>query len=202
MNLLAVMGSPRKGKSTDTLVDRAIEGALSLNPDLNVTKVVLSERYIHPCKNCLVCRDRKTDDAFSPCTIRDDMDHIYAHVLDSDYLIFGSPLHMGYVTSQMMMFLERICWTFAKPTGKALTLRECPEPRSDKQRRSVTILTNAIVPPLYRILCDDAAPLIKQTVKDSLNAKTVGDLYAGNLEKRGVAFYENKAFQLGAKLVV
>jgi len=29
MNLLAIVGSPRKGKATDTLVDKAIEGVKS-----------------------------------------------------------------------------------------------------------------------------------------------------------------------------
>ena len=36
MNILAVMGSPRKGKSTDTLVDKAIEGVKSKEPDFTV----------------------------------------------------------------------------------------------------------------------------------------------------------------------
>jgi hypothetical protein len=200
MNLLAVMGSPRKGKATDTLVDKAIEGAIHADPNLNVKKIVLADHDIRYCKNCLVCRDRKTDEPFSPCSIRDAMDDIYGDVLASDLLIFGSPLHMGYVTAQMMVFLERICWTFAKPEGKALTLSACPLPRSDKKRKSVTILTNGIVSPIYRKLCDDAAPLIKQTVKDSLNGKTVGDLYAGNIEGRGVDTYFDKAFKLGQKL--
>jgi hypothetical protein len=200
MNLLAVMGSPRRKKSTDTLLDKAIEGAVYSNPDLAVRKIVLADQDIGYCKNCLTCRDRQTDEPFSPCFMRDDMDSIYEDILASDLLIFGTPLHMGYVSSLMMVFLERICWTFAKPEGKALTISACPIPRSGKKRRSVTILTNGIIPPIYRKLCDDAAPLIKGTVKDSLNAKTVGDLYAGNIEGRGVEHYFDKAFKLGRKL--
>jgi multimeric flavodoxin WrbA len=202
MNLLAIMGSPRKGKATDTLVDKAIEGAVHAKSDLKVRKIVLADHNIQCCRNCLACRDRVTREPFSQCSIRDDMDLIYEDVLASDLLVFGSPLHMGYVTSQMMIFLERICWTFAKPEGKALTLSACPIPRSDKKRKSVTILTNGIVPPIYRKLCDDASPFIKQTVKDSLNGKTVGDLYAGNIEGRGVEHYLDKAFNLGRRLAV
>ena len=200
MNLLAVMGSPRKGRATDTLVDKAIEGAVHSNLNLSVKKVVLVDHDIRLCTNCLTCRDRKTDEPFSKCTIRDDMDSIYEDVLASDLLIFGTPLHMGYVTSLMMVFLERICWTFAKPEGRVLTLSSCPIPRSNKKRKSVTILTNGIISPIYRKLCDDASPLIKQTVKDSLNGKTVGDLYAGNIEGRGVDPYFDRAFKLGQKL--
>ena len=200
MNLLAIMGSPRKAKSTDTLVNKAIEGAVSVSLDLVVRKVVLADHDIRYCTNCLTCRDRVTDGPFSPCTIRDDMDSIYKYVLDSDLLIFGTPLHMGYVTSLMLIFLERICWTFAKPEGKILTISACPVPRSNRKRRSVTILTNGIVPPFYRKFCDDASSLIKGTIRDSLNAKTVGDLYAGDIEGRGVDHYHAKAFNLGCKL--
>jgi len=34
-----------------------------------------------------------------------------------------------------------------------------------------------------------------------LNAKTVGDMYAGDIEHRGVDYYLDKAFKLGMKLV-
>jgi hypothetical protein len=172
MNLLAIMGSPRKGKATDTLLDRAVEGAVHSNPGLSVQKVILADHNLRYCTNCLVCRDRQTDER-------------------SDLLILGTPLHMGYVTSLMMVFLERVCWTFAKPEGKVFTISACPIPRSEKKRRSVTILTNGIIPPIYRKFCDGA---------DSLNAKTVGDLYAGNIEARGVEHYLDKAFNLGRKL--
>ena len=200
MNLVAIMGSPRKGKATDILVDKAIEGAIHSNPGLVVNKFALTDYDLKYCTNCLVCRDRQTDEPFSPCSIRDDMDQIYEQLLLSDLLIMGTPLHMGSTTALMMIFLERICWTFAKPEGKVLTISSCPAPRSEKKRRSISILTNSIIPPLYRKFCDSAGPLIRGTVRDSLNAKTVGDLYAGDIEHRGVERYLEKAFQLGRKL--
>jgi len=49
MNLLAVVGSARKGKATDTLVDKAAEGALSANPRCVVNKVHLIDRDIRYC---------------------------------------------------------------------------------------------------------------------------------------------------------
>jgi len=45
-----------------------------------------------------------------------------------------------------------------------------------------------------------ATACIKGIVKDSLNAKTVGDLYAGDIEHRGVEYYFDRAFSLGNKL--
>ena len=200
MNLIAIVGSPRKGKATDTLVDKAIEGAKAMSPDCHVKKINLIDHDIRYCINCLVCRDSQTNEPFAKCSIRDDMDQIRQDVLESDYLIFGTPVHMGYATAVMMTFLERICWTFAKPQGKFFTISECPIPRSNKSRKAIIIITSGIIPPIYRRFCDDATKLIKQTIKDSLNAKTVGDMYAGDIEHRGVEHYFDKAFSLGKRL--
>jgi FMN-dependent NADH-azoreductase len=200
MNLLAVVGSPRKGKATDTLVDKAIAGVTSKAPHGRIKKINLIEHNIQFCTNCLACRDSGTEAAVANCTLHDDMDAIKADLLLSDALIFGTPVHMGYVTAPMMAFLERICWTFAKPEGKFLSIHGCPIPRSNKPRKAIIIITSGIVPPMFRRFCDDATRLIKQTVKDSLNARTVGHMYAGDIEHRGVAYYFDKAFKLGQRL--
>ena len=183
------------------MVDKAIEGVKIQSPECNVKKLHLIDHDIQFCKNCLFCRDSKTDDPVAKCAIRDDMDFIREDVLKSDSLILGTPVHMGYATAIMMTFLERICWTFAKPEGKILTIDGCPVPRSNKKRKAIILVISGIVPPLYRRFCDDATKLIKQTVKDSLNAKTVGDMYAGDIEHRGVDYYLGRAFNLGKKLV-
>lgn len=200
MNILAIVGSPRKGKSTDLLVDKAIEGAKSKAPNCSVKKINLIDYNIQHCRNCLCCRETKTSEPVAGCTIRDDMDHISVDVLNSDALIFGTPVHMGYATGLMMCFLERVCWTFAKPEKSYLVIRGCPLPRSDKKRRSITIVTSGIIPPMYKRFCNQAAPLIKGVIKDSLNAKTVGEMYAGDIEHRGVDRYLDRAFKLGTKL--
>ncbi len=54
--------------------------------------------------------------------------------------------------------------------------------------------------PYARKFCDPATPLIKGAIDDSLNCKTIGSVYAGDVEHRGVAVYEDKAFKLGARL--
>lgn len=201
MNILAIVGSPRKGKATDTLVDKALQGVAAGHPDASVTKVNLAELNILHCKNCLTCRDTDTDAPFSPCIIKDDMTPLYGEILKSDTLILGTPVHSGYPTALMMVFLERITWTFAKPEKSYLNIKGCPTPRSDKPRKAIIIVTSGIIPPLYRRFCDWATACIRGIVKDALNAKTVGDLYAGDIEHRGVEHYFDKAFDLGKKLL-
>jgi len=129
MNLLAIVGSPRKGKATDTLVDKAIEGVKSVSPETMFKKIHLADHDIKFCKNCLVCRDSITDQPVSPCTIRDDMDTIVEDLLQADALILGTPVHMGFATAIMMAFLERICWTFAAPEKGYLNVKGCPATR-------------------------------------------------------------------------
>ena len=101
----------------------------------------------------------------------------------------------------MLKFLERICWTFAKPEASYLSVHGCPTPRARKERKAAIIVTSGIVPPIYKMFCNQATPLIKITIKDSLNAKTIGELYAGDIEHRGIEPYLEKAFKLGIKLV-
>lgn len=200
MNLLAIVAG-RKGKSTDRLVERALEGAASREPAGRGEKINLFDYSIEFCKNCLACRDSRAPGPYARCAIRDDMDILAEKLAAADRLIFGTPVHMGYPPGILTAFLERVCWTFAKPERRILTITGCPLPRDPKPRRAAIIVSAGVVPPLFRRFCDEATPYISSITRDSLNAKTIGSFYAGALEKRGVEPYLDKAFALGAKLV-
>ena len=114
MKILAVVGSYRKGRTIDTLVDRAIEGARS-NPNVQVDKIVLVDKRSEYCRNCMVCRFDDETKSPARCAIADDMQQIYPLIGEADGDIFGTPVNIGNVTAVMKTFLERICWVFAKP---------------------------------------------------------------------------------------
>jgi len=101
MKLLAIVGSPRKGRATDTLVDKAIEGTESVVSGCTIKKINLLEHDIRFCTNCLTCVKSKTKEPISKCAIRDDMDSINQDLLASDLLIFGTPVHMGFAAGVM-----------------------------------------------------------------------------------------------------
>jgi FMN-dependent NADH-azoreductase len=200
MNLLAIVGSPRKGKATDTLVDKAIEGLKSVQPECNIKKIYLADQDIRYCRDCLACWKSKTKGPVAKCAIRDDMDLINEEILKSDRLIMGTPIHMAYASALMMTFLERICWTFAKPEKSYVLVKGCPAPRSDIKRKAVIIAVSGMIPHKYKRLCNVATPQIKGVIKDSLNADTVGTMYAGDVWHIGVEHYYNDAIKLGKKL--
>ena len=49
MKLAAIMGSYRKGKTIDTLLDRAIEGVKNADPEAEIEKIILIDRDIEYC---------------------------------------------------------------------------------------------------------------------------------------------------------
>ncbi|MBE0634902.1 hypothetical protein IH601_02755 [Candidatus Bipolaricaulota bacterium] len=75
-----------------------------------------------------------------------------------------------------------------------------PEPRIADKKQAIAILSSGLIVPFLRMFCDDAAKLIKSTIGDSLNAKLIGTLYAGGVEKVGMDRYLEKAHKLGRKL--
>lgn len=105
MKLIAIIGSPRRGGNTDTLVDRVIEGYLS-KMQAAVEKIFVAEKKIASCSGCLSC-------TFPPpgtkkCTITDDMSGILAELPSADAFIFGTPNHMRTVSAPLLTFLARL----------------------------------------------------------------------------------------------
>ena len=113
MKVVAIMGSYRKGKTIDTLVDRAIEGARSASGTVEVEKITLIDRNIQYCRNCGVCRKDDPSKPIARCAINDDMQEILPLMGEADAYIFGVPIFEGTINAVTKTFLERICWTRA-----------------------------------------------------------------------------------------
>ncbi len=199
MKIVAVMGSYRKGKTIDTLMDKAIAGVRDGCGTAEIEKICLIDKNIQYCKNCMVCRRDDPEKAVARCPIEDDMQELYPILDEASAYIFGTPVNHAAVTAVMKTFLERISWTMARP-GR-WPVNGCPEPRSKKPKKAIVLVSSGIIVPLLRRWCDDATPLIKSVCRSSLNARMVGSLYAGAVERRGVEHYADKAYRLGRKLV-
>ena len=203
MKILAIMGSYRKGKTIDTLIDKAIEGAKAYNSEVEVEKVSLIDLNIKFCMGCMTCFRDDPSKEMAKCAITDDMNTLNPKILEAEGYIFGTPVLMAHETAIMKQFLERICWIFAKPAPKrrkVIIPKQCPEPRSNQEKKAIIITSSGIIKPRWKKFCDDATPLIKDTIGDSLNAKVVGTMYAGAVMKYGVEKYYDQAYELGKKL--
>ncbi len=199
MKVLAINGSYRKGRTIDNLISKAINGACGKQKDLIVNEINLIDKQIEYCRNCMVCRNNNEQTDYVDCVISDDLNDLFPLIQESDYLIFGTPINCGTVTSVMKTFLERTCWTLARKGNEPI--QGCPVPRSPKQKRAIIIVSTGIVPLELQDTCDDATPLIRSNCESCFNAKVVGTLYAGAVEKNGVKSYFDDAFKLGGKLI-
>jgi multimeric flavodoxin WrbA len=103
MKVLGIMGSPRIGGNTDTLMDEALKGARSAGAV--VEKIVVDRLDISPCREINSCM--KDGD----CAISDDMDDVYPSLEEADAVIVGSPIFFYGLTAQLKALVDR-CQVF------------------------------------------------------------------------------------------
>lgn len=198
MKLLAIMAGYRRGRTVDTLLDQALAGVRVERPDTVVDRIALVDCRISFCRNCMTCRRDDPAKPIAACPIQDDMQQIYPLLERADAFIFATPINMGRETALMKTFLERSCYVLARPGS--WPLKGCPEPRSSRSRRAAFLLSSGVVPPILRYFCDDATRILKDYCHCIVNARVVGSVYAGAVDRRGVEPYLPQAFALGRKL--
>jgi multimeric flavodoxin WrbA len=101
MNVIALVGSPRKGSNTDLLIDQVLAGAQ--NKGHTISKIYLYDLEILPCLDCRACK--KGD---FHCALKDGMQEIYHQLEESDCIIFGTPVYWYGPTGKMKLLLDRL----------------------------------------------------------------------------------------------
>lgn len=102
MKIVGILGSPREGGNTEVLIDVALEEA-QRNGAL-VHKISLRNKTISPCQGCQKCA--KT----GKCAVTDDMQEIYEKMLESDGILWATPVYFWSMSSQTKTVMDR---TFA-----------------------------------------------------------------------------------------
>ena len=108
--ILGVMGSPRKNGNTHILVTRMLDGAREQGAEADI--IFLGDHDIKECNGCLVCWDGKE------CPKNDDMNAFYPKIIESDVLIFGTPVYWYGPTALMKGFIDRFVY-FNCPENRA-----------------------------------------------------------------------------------
>lgn len=100
MNVTVLFGSPRRKGNTKKLLDYLLDGLKRKGYDIKV--LYLNDVNIRPCQGCLKCL--KDGD----CKIKDDMRDIRKYILDSDLLVFASPVYWFSVSAQLKLVIDRM----------------------------------------------------------------------------------------------
>jgi multimeric flavodoxin WrbA len=101
MNVLGLVGSPRRGSNTDLLVSAILDGAAANNQ--TVDKVYLYDVDIAPCTDCGAC----TQGDYK-CALGDGMQTLYSKLEEADVIVFGTPLYWYGPTAKMKLLVDRL----------------------------------------------------------------------------------------------
>lgn len=102
MKITVLMGSPNKKGSTNLLIESFQKGALEKGHDVEV--IDIAHKNIHPCTGCVACGYE------GPCVQKDDMYEVRDQILNSDMIVFASPLYYYGMSAQLKTVIDRFCF--------------------------------------------------------------------------------------------
>ncbi len=129
MKVVAVLGSPRRGGNSDTIVKRFNETAEQLGAE--VRTFALNEMDYRGCQACMGCKTTS-----EKCVLKDDLTDVLDAVADTDILAMATPIYYYDVSSQLKAFIDR---TFSYLVPDFLTSRD--RSRLSPGKTSVFVLT-------------------------------------------------------------
>ena len=117
--ILGVVGSPREKGNTHILVSRILEGAKAEEADTEL--LFLGDLRIRECDGCHTCWKGRG------CSKKDDMNSVYPKIIESDVIVFGTPVYWYGPTALMKCFIDRFVYF------------NCPENRSKIKGKSAVL---------------------------------------------------------------
>jgi len=99
-----IVGSPRKNRSCNFLVDKAIAGIKSISNDFDIKKIQIADYKLTPCNGCDQCLRPPND---CPLAENDDTKKLEDLILGSSALIIAAPNYFGSVSSQIKVLIDR-----------------------------------------------------------------------------------------------
>lgn len=101
MKITAFNGSPRgESGNTNVMVTAFLKGAQDAGAEIE--NIFLANKEINHCKACGHCKVSK-----GQCVIKDDMGDLITKYLDSDIVVFATPLHIDNVSGMTKVFMDR-----------------------------------------------------------------------------------------------
>ncbi len=119
MKIMAFNGSPRRKWNTAMLLEKALEGAVSLGADSEL--IHLYDLNYKGCKSCFDCKTRDGK-SYGKCAVKDDLAPILKKVEEADAIILGSPIYFLDVTGEMRSFMERLIFPYLTYTDPPQSL--------------------------------------------------------------------------------
>ncbi|MBR1617052.1 flavodoxin family protein [bacterium] len=110
MKILVIKSSPHKNGASNFLADKFIQGAKENNHDVIVFDA--GHKEIKPCIACNVCKMK------GPCVHKDTMVQLQDILLESDMVVFATPLYYFGMPAQLKVVIDRFYNINSKITEK------------------------------------------------------------------------------------
>jgi multimeric flavodoxin WrbA len=99
-----IVGSPRKNRSCEFLIDQTVEGIKSVNKEFIIKKIHINDYKLTPCNGCDQCIRPPNE---CPLAEKDDTKKLEEIVIGSSGLIIAAPNYFGSVNSQVKVLIDR-----------------------------------------------------------------------------------------------
>ena len=99
MKILVITGSPRKNGNSNILADSFIKGAEEAGH--SIVRFDSAFKNVHPCVACNKCGMN------GQCVFKDDFESVRNNIVDSDAVIFVSPMYYFGISAQIKAVIDR-----------------------------------------------------------------------------------------------
>jgi len=113
MNILVLLGSPRKDGNTWQITEPFIQEAEALGADVRTH--FLYDKDITGCTSCRGCQENWDEPA---CVIKDDMTAIFDDAVWADMIVLSTPIYSWFCTAPMKAALDRLMYGMNKFYGE------------------------------------------------------------------------------------
>jgi multimeric flavodoxin WrbA len=163
IQVLGVVGSPRRDGNTDHLVDKVLEGAECAGARVN--KIYLEKLNIAPCRACQACKKA------GRCVVDDDMQGVLDQLEASSVWVLGTPVYFWGPTGWFKPFMDRFYGTREHidfSTKKAIVVVPFEDTNEGMAEHTVGMLHNALKYLKVSVLADVIVPGVNN--KGDVNA--------------------------------
>lgn len=99
INIIGILGSPRRHGNTEILLDSFLKGASEAGG--SVEKVILSKLTYSSCRGCNACHKK------GECILDDDIHSVFNRMLTADCIVVSSPIYTMGITAELKSFIDR-----------------------------------------------------------------------------------------------
>ena len=168
MNILVILGSPRKNGNSETLVKTVIEG---IEEKILCT---VESIYLHGLKDLNPCRGCGGCEKTGMCVIKDDMIELYEKVDEADIIFLVTPVYFYGPSAQIKIFIDR----FQARWSRKYLLKQ--RTRQDDKRKGYLLATAATKG--RKVF--DACGLIAKSYVDTIDVEYGGEFVVRSVDEK------------------